>query len=87
MMATQFLALGVPLEDVLARMTVRPAAALRRNELGRLEAGSIGDATVLRLERGSFTIQDVDGREMAIEERLVAVGVVRAGSYVAATPM
>lgn len=87
MMATLFLALGVPLEDVLARMTVRPAAALRRNELGRLEAGSIGDATVLRLERGSFTIQDVDGREMAIEERLVAVGVVRAGSYVAATPM
>ena len=87
MIATQLLALGVPLEDVLSRMTVRPAAALRRSELGRLGAGGIGDATVLRIERGSFTAQDVDGREMAVDERLVAVGVVRAGSYVAATPV
>ncbi len=87
MMATQLLALGVPLEDVLSRMTVRSAAAMRRNELGRLEVGGIGDATVLRMEKGAYTIRDVDGREMPVTERLVADGVVRAGGYVAATPM
>lgn len=87
MLATSLLALGVPLEEVVSEMTVGPARALRHPELGRLEPGGVGDATVLRMEGGRFAFQDSDGREMTADRRLVAVGVVRAGDYVAASSL
>jgi len=84
LMMTHLLSFGVPLNDVVARVTLNPARALRRDDLGRLDEGGIGDATVLKLVDGAFTIQDVDGRERTVERRVVAVGAVRAGEYVAA---
>lgn len=86
MMGTQLLAFGVPVEEVVARMTVRPARAIRREELGRLQVGGIGDATLLKVEEGSFTLRDVDGRTRSADRRLVAAGVVRAGSYMPLSP-
>ena len=71
----------MPIEDVIARVTVNPARALRRDDLGRLAPGGIGDATVLQIEEGGLTLQDVDGRERHAERRVAAVGVVRAGEY------
>jgi len=41
--------------------------------------GGVGDATLLRIERGTFRLSDADGRIRTTDERLVAVGVVRAG--------
>lgn len=81
MVATQLLAFGVPLETVLERMTTRPAKAIGREELGRLEVGGNGDATLLQLEEGDFTLRDSDGRALRVSQRLVAAGVVRAGVY------
>jgi dihydroorotase len=81
LMATHLLSFGVPLEDVLPRVTINPAKAARRDDLGRLQVGGIGDATVLRLVEGDFTLQDVDGRVRKTDRRLTAVGVVRAGEY------
>jgi len=83
LMMTHLLSFGVPVEDVIARVTVNPARALRRDDLGRLDEGGIGDATVLRLEEGRFTIQDVDGRTRETDRRLICAGTVRAGEYVA----
>lgn len=82
LMATHLLSFGTPLEDVIARLTVNPARAARRDDLGRLDQGGIGDATVLRLEAGDFTLYDVDGRARQTDRRLVAVGAVRAGEYI-----
>ncbi len=82
LMASHLLSFGVPLDDVIARMTVNPASAIRRSNLGRLEVGGVSDATVLRVETGDFTLYDVDGRTRQTDRRLVAVGVVRAGEYV-----
>ncbi|MCL4534962.1 MAG: amidohydrolase family protein [Bacteroidetes bacterium] len=81
MIATQFMSYGVPFEELLPRMTVNPARVLRRKELGRLQAGGIGDATVLKFEHGTFTLADVDGRTRSTDRRLVAVATVRAGVY------
>ncbi len=81
MVATQFMAFGVPFEECLPRMTVNPAANLRHPELGRLEIGGVGDATLLRLEEGEFTVTDVDGRTRKTGRRLVAVAAVRAGTF------
>ena len=74
--------LVVPIEDVIARVTINPAKALRRDNLGHLELGGIGDATVLRLDEGEVTLYDVDGRERRAERRVVAAGVVHGGKYV-----
>ena len=80
---SQLLAMGVPLPDVIARMTWNAARVMRREDLGRLQVGGPGDATVLRIESGQFTVRDADGRTLAMDRRLVAVGVVREGEYVA----
>jgi len=84
LMMTHLLSFGVPIDELVPRVTINPARALRRDDLGRLQAGGIGDATVLRLESGAFTIQDVDGRTREVAQRVVAVGVVRAGVWVPA---
>ncbi len=87
LMATHLLSFGVPLEQVVTRITVNPARAMRRPDLGRLEPGGIGDATILRLEEGKFALQDVDERVRWTDQRLVAVGVVRAGLYMPLAPV
>jgi dihydroorotase len=79
--ATQFMSFGVKLDDLLPCMTVNPANALNRPDLGRLFIGGPADATLLRTEEGDFTITDVDGRTRQTNNRLVALGCVRAGRY------
>jgi dihydroorotase len=81
LMATHLLSCGVPLEDVVIRITRNPALAMRRPELGLLAAGGVGDATLFRLEEGQYALEDVDGRVRWTNQRIVAVGVVRAGTY------
>jgi dihydroorotase len=84
LMMTKLMAFGVPVEELIPRVTINPARALRRDDLGRLDVGGIGDATVLRVVDGPYTIADVDGRTREVDRRLVNVGVVRAGAWVPA---
>lgn len=87
MIATQFMSYGVPVEQLIPMMTVNPARAIRRPELGVLQAGGIGDATILKIEEGSFTLTDVDGRTRRTDRRIVATGVVKAGLYTQTLPV
>jgi len=82
-LATQLMSFGVPLERVVAAMTANPAAAMHRDDLGRLAVGGVGDATVLDVEEGEFTLRDVDGRSRPADRRLVPTAVVKAGVYMA----
>lgn len=79
--ANQFMSFGVSFEECVARMTVGPAENLRHPDLGRLHEGGVGDATSLRVEEGDFVVTDVDGRTRPARQRIVAVGVVRAGAF------
>jgi predicted amidohydrolase len=67
-------------------MTINSARLLHRRDLGRLQVDGIGDATILRIEEGDFTVRDGNDWVRKTDKRLVAVGVVRAGSYDALTP-
>lgn len=78
---SKFLALGMTLADLVERATIRPARALRRRELGVLEAGGIGDATVLGIEEGKWTFVDSTGEKMTSNRRLVCEGCVLAGAF------
>jgi dihydroorotase len=56
---SKFLNLGMSLEDVIARATVRPASAMRRPDLGSLSVGAPADIALFRLEEGRYTFYDV----------------------------
>ncbi|WP_157553118.1 amidohydrolase/deacetylase family metallohydrolase [Jiangella gansuensis] len=66
-----FLALGMPLEEVLDRSTRRPAAAISRPDLGRLEPGATGDVAVLALEPTDRWKQDSTGVRIQLTQRFV----------------
>ena len=86
MVATEFMSFGVDVRELLPRMTVNSARMLRRPELGRLRVDGIGDASILKVEDGNFTVRDGNGWVRRTNKRLVATGVVRAGRHIPLTP-
>jgi len=77
---SKFLALGMTLDDVVASVTSRAAAAIGKSEeLGSLAPGMAGDAVVLDLEDGHFTYVDGAGNELKATRRLRTRHVIRAG--------
>lgn len=76
----KFLNLGMPLSEVIAAVTARPAAAIgRAGELGTLRPGAVADVAVLEHERGTFEFEDNDGQRMTGPERLVPMLTVKDG--------
>jgi dihydroorotase len=77
---SKFLALGMSLDDVVASVTSRAAAAIGKSaELGSLAPGMIGDAVVMDLQDGHFTYVDGAGHEVKTARRLRTRHVIRAG--------
>jgi len=79
---SKFLAMGVPLEDVIRRATSNPAAAIHRPELGTLTPGRDADIAVIELEHGSFGYTDCGGARLTGDVRLTNRLTVRAGRIV-----
>lgn len=80
--AGKFLAMGMPLEDVLYRVTRAPALAIGHPELGTLKVGSCADIAVLRHRSGSFSYMDCGGARLTGEGKLECVATLRAGEAV-----
>ena len=78
---SKFLCLGMELIDVIQASTAAPAAAVGRIDIGRLEMGAVGDATVLELAEGEFEYRDVLGEVRVGRQRLKARGIVVAGQW------
>jgi dihydroorotase len=78
---SKFLALGVPVGEVIRMATVNAARAVGRDDLGTLRPGTPGDATLLDLERGDFTFVDSIGETMKAKEQLACRGVVLGGRW------
>jgi dihydroorotase len=77
---SKFLALGMPLDEVVAGVTSRAAAAIGRSaELGSLAPGMVGDAVVMDLEDGHFTYVDGAGNEVKASRRFRTRHVIRQG--------
>ncbi len=75
-----FLALGLSLEEVVASVTSRAAAAIGQSaELGSLAPGMAGDAVVMDLEEGPFTYADGAGNEVKAGRRFRTRHVIRMG--------
>jgi dihydroorotase len=65
---SKLLALGMPLHDVLASVTVNPAAAIgMQSSIGRLEIGGVADIAVFRLLAAPTTVYDANGAPRTID--------------------
>ncbi|WP_099867284.1 amidohydrolase/deacetylase family metallohydrolase [Pararhizobium haloflavum] len=78
---SKFLGLGMPLDEVIARSTVKAAEAIDRPELGTFRKGAVGDASILSLVAGEHRLEDVEGEVLTVKERLMAEGVVVGGEW------
>ena len=56
---SKFLALGLPLKDVVRKSTWEPAKQIKRTELGHLSIGAFADVAVFRLDKGKFGFLDI----------------------------
>jgi len=78
---SKFLCLGMSLSDVIRASTENAAFALKRPELGSLRPGSVGDATILSVDEGSFDYVDVVGEHFEGRQRITSRGVVIGGKW------
>lgn len=69
---SKFLNLGMSLPDVIERATSRPAAAMRRPDLGTLKVGSVADIALFRLETGDYTFHDIHMSQRRGSQRLIS---------------
>lgn len=79
---SKFLALGVPLDEVVARSTWNPAREIHREELGHLGVGAPADIAVLRLVEGDFGFADSSRLRFKGKRKLVAELTLRDGQPV-----
>jgi dihydroorotase len=79
---SKFLALGLSLDDVVARTTWNAARAIRHEELGQLSVGAPADVSVLSLQAGRFGFVDSFGGRLAADEKLVCEMTLRDGRVV-----
>ncbi len=70
---SKFLALGVPLEDVIRRTTMNPAQIINRPELGSLSVGSPADIAVFEMRKGNFAYRGTGGGKIMGDKKLECV--------------
>jgi dihydroorotase len=79
---SKLLNLGMTLEQLVERVTVRAARAIRRPELGTLAPGGIADIAVFEIERGRFGFVDAGHARLVGDRNLRVVLTVRGGQVV-----
>ena len=79
---SKFLALGMPLPEVIQRATWNPATVIRRPELGHLTPGSEADIAVLALRKGDFGFLDIRRTKLKGNQKLETELTLRAGKVV-----
>jgi len=79
---SKFLAMGLPLDAVIADSTWHPAREIHHEELGNLSVGAPADVAVLRLETGRFGFTDMYGARMDGTQKLTCELTLRDGKVV-----
>ncbi len=79
---SKFLALGMPIEDVIHASTWKAAQVIQRSELGNLDVGAEADVAVFRLRDGDFGFWDVDDYRIRGDRKLEAELTLREGRVV-----
>lgn len=67
---SKFLAIGLPLEEIVRESTINPAREIGHPELGHLSVGAVADVTALSIMEGDFGFLDVRGGLVKSNQRL-----------------
>ncbi len=78
----KFLAMGMSVDEVIARSTWNPAREIGQQQLGNLSVGSPADVAVLRLEHGEFGFLDSYGARLRGNRKLTCEMTLRDGRIV-----
>jgi dihydroorotase len=76
---SKFLALGLSVDNVIAKSTWNPAREIHHEELGQLTVGAIADVAVLRVETGDFGFIDMYGARMSGRQKFICELTLRDG--------
>jgi len=79
---SKFLAMGMSLQDAIARSTWNPANVINRKELGNLSPGTDADVAVFNLRKGDFGFLDIRNVQFKGKQKLEAELTIRAGKIV-----
>ncbi|MES1216540.1 MAG: amidohydrolase/deacetylase family metallohydrolase [Bacteroidota bacterium] len=79
---SKYMAMGMPLDDVVERATWNAAKSIHRNDLGNLSEGSVADIAVIRIREGHFGFTDAGGNVITGNQKLETELTVRAGKIV-----
>ena len=78
----KFLAMGLPLKEVIADMTWHPAVEIQQTQLGNLSEGAIADIAVLNIRHGDFGLVDGSGALMKAHEKTECELTIKGGKFV-----
>jgi dihydroorotase len=78
----KFLAIGMPLEEVIRRSTCKPAELIGHPELGTLRQGAEADVALFRRLEGSFGFTDCGKARIDGKQKLECALTIRAGQIV-----
>lgn len=79
---SKYMAMGMPLDDVVERATWNAAKSIHRNDLGNLSEGNVADIAVMRIREGHFGFTDAGGNVITGNQKLETELTVRAGKIV-----
>lgn len=79
---SKYLAMGMPLNEVLLRGSWYPAKAIKREDLGNLSPGNVADVTILSIRSGEFGFIDARNNSIKGDKKLEAELTIREGKIV-----
>lgn len=79
---SKYLTMGMTKEDIIVRATWAPAKSIKREDLGQLSEGAVGDVAVLSLRSGNFGFIDAGGNKIEGHQKFEAELTIRAGKVV-----
>jgi dihydroorotase len=79
---SKFIAMGMPLHDVVQTATWNAARAIKHEELGNLTEGSVADIAVFRIREGKFGYIDAGGNSIEGNKKLENELTLRGGTVV-----
>ena len=84
---TQYLHLGLTIEQIIERVTLTPTKVFKFPEkVGTLEPGVTGDVTVLDLQEGNFELIDQQNNKRTAKRKIVPVATVHGGTLTKIDP-
>jgi len=79
---SKFLAMGMPLDEVIKASTWNPARQIQREELGHLTPGAVADVAAFRMVKRKFRFRDVGNGAIDGNQRLFCELTLREGQVV-----